>query len=895
MNLHEHPDALAAYGVLLAEVGVAVPLDRLPAAPAETLGHRLETGYARVRFDGGELDVDDGDAAALATAWQNAVESYPSDETGRGIRVRLELVDGCDGRSLYDPLRSASGVSSVFLADFTYSGRRQWHWPVRVATLPADPLRRPIDSYWHRDLVEVLDITDRFGFCDVAVIPVEAADGAEQVVGPSLLVVPNVSPELVTVDYARSLAARYEASAVAITTGPVDGDEFMWRFLDGLAHNHPPDLAFGMAVGDAAYLMVGDPEFIDSARVSAVVSELRRAVEDAWGCGLIAEADLARAFDELLTIDHASWTAESGAATTARAAVANVEPMVRAVTTTRSHQPAAGEVTPSPRYLQTQVNDVTSGVPKRRRHAFRPGASHEIDVRVGRTSAEWNSAAVEFPVWRLPTDEHQYQLTIDLRAPDLFEGLQSQPVALGHVGDSNTATFPVAIPSGIDRVEMSVTVFYGGLHLQTATLTGPVSEADDDPGGVGIRLLRGDGSTADLESKPDMDISFTKERDVIKVWQRGREPWDVNLPGIAQEVAILRSTLFDAATAVQQLETHLDEDDGLRVLVTLAQHGWVLRENLVGSGALADIHRVAVSSPVSADYLPVEFFYDYGLPDDDASLCSRFLETEDGICDGCQSAGNTAFVCPSGFWGLNRHLEQRVWAGGEDGRDSDCLAPMSSAAQPELPPAADIIFAASSLVNEDEPARIDDTVAAIKAVIGDATQTVDDPMSRVHLAKDWTEWQSFVGSHHPSLLVTLPHRVKTSHGWDALQIGADQDLALIRLEQQHVVARDQTPGPVVLLFGCNTANSDVQYQDFVQRFRCKGASVVVGTLTYVLGPEMSQVAESFVRHLWQARGSATFGEIMQRVRTTMLREHNVMTLALVAYGDADWRFTPGGD
>jgi len=894
MNLMDNPDALAAYGVLKYEAGTPLPLHHLPEPPVEILKRHLEAGYARVRL-GGELDVDQGDADALALAWQTAAHTYPGDETGRAIRTRLELTDGGEWSAPYQALRRATAVSSVFLADYTCSGRRQWHWPVRVATIPSDPLRDRFGSYGHPDLIELTDITDRYALCDIAVVQVPQAADAARFIGPSLVVLYGVDPQFITLEHLREVAAQFEASAVAATTGPDNGDEFTWRFFDGLAHNHPPDLAFGMAAADTDYLLIGDAEFVDSARVSAVVTEVRRAVEDAWASGRLEHQEMNLAFDELHSLDGLSWMAEGGAATAARQVLADVEPVVAAANATRSTRPHGdGEVTASPRYLQTQVNDLSSGTPKRRQNAFRPGAPHDIEVRIGRTSAEWNRAGIAFPEWRLPAEERQHELTIDLRAPSLFEGLKTETVVLGQVGDSNTATFPVDVPAGIDHVEASVTVFCHGLHLQTATLTGPVSPDDEDAAGEGIRLLRGDGSTADLDAKSALDMSFTKERDVVKVWQRGEEPWDVKLPGIDQEVAVLRTTLFDAATAVQQLETKLNEAGGLQVLITLAQHGWVLRDLLIGSGDLGAVKRVAVSSPVSADYLPVEFFYDYGLPDDDAQLCPRFLQTTDGACDGCQAQGNTAFVCPSGFWGLNRHLEQRVWAEGREGRDNDCLAPMSSAARAALPAAPDVIFAASKLVNEDEPTRIDDTVAGIKAAIGDATAATD-PATRVHVADDWREWQRLVDSHYPALLVALPHKVKTAQAWDALEIGADQDLALIRLEQPHVVARDQPPGPVVLLFGCNTANSEVQYQDFIQRFRCKGAAVVVGTLTYVLGPDMARIAEAFVRHLWQARGEATVGEIMQRVRITMLRESNVMTMALVAYGDADWRFTPGGD
>jgi hypothetical protein len=68
-----------------------------------------------------------------------------------------------------------------------------------------------------------------------------------------------------------------------------------------------------------------------------------------------------------------------------------------------------------------------------------------------------------------------------------------------------------------------------------------------------------------------------------------------------------------------------------------------------------------------------------------------------------------------------------------------------------------------------------------------------------------------------------------------------------------------------------------------------GASVVVATLTYVLGSQAAPLAKEFVKALWSAEPGSTIGELLPQVRATMLRADNPMALALVAYGDADWK------
>lgn len=94
----------------------------------------------------------------------------------------------------------------------------------------------------------------------------------------------------------------------------------------------------------------------------------------------------------------------------------------------------------------------------------------------------------------------------------------------------------------------------------------------------------------------------------------------------------------------------------------------------------------------------------------------------------------------------------------------------------------------------------------------------------------------------------------------------------------------------MLLLGCNTANPAIGYQDFVNEMRSNGAALVIGTLTYVLGPQAAGVARELVRQIGSAGNGLTIGEIMRQVRARMLAEDNIMALAITAFGDADWRF-----
>ena len=121
----------------------------------------------------------------------------------------------------------------------------------------------------------------------------------------------------------------------------------------------------------------------------------------------------------------------------------------------------------------------------------------------------------------------------------------------------------------------------------------------------------------------------------------------------------------------------------------------------------------------------------------------------------------------------------------------------------------------------------------------------------------------------------------------ALQISADKDLVIDDIDTDYKPPRLS----VILLLGCNTAAAGVEYEDFIARLRRAGASVVIGTVTYVLGMQAAPLAREFVRQLWAhpAAGAVPMGELVRSVRTQMVRGGNPMALAVAAFGGADWR------
>ena len=67
----------------------------------------------------------------------------------------------------------------------------------------------------------------------------------------------------------------------------------------------------------------------------------------------------------------------------------------------------------------------------------------------------------------------------------------------------------------------------------------------------------------------------------------------------------------------------------------------------------------------------------------------------------------------------------------------------------------------------------------------------------------------------------------------------------------------------------------------------------MGTLAKILGRHAAPVARELVSQLVAVNDADTdFGTIMRRVRRRMLARGFLMSLCLVALGDAEWRLTP---
>lgn len=888
MKLINRADALVAIGVLQALEGrvlEAVDVVRLMGGLQKRIEREVLWGAARLRVDEQttNLDLPAEAVESAARAWRDGQKAYRGDRYFRGIALALNQLPGRETYAFRGVLAEAEGVSSMFAANPQMRGRRDWHWPLHIGFSASQALHAEMRDYGHQQLIEIVTLDQPDAHYDLLVVgDVDEIDNlTDQNVSAGMVLILTERPEEGDADLTGRFARRLNASAVAMVPHPALPEQFVQELLDALAHDLTPDVAIALAIDDpVGFTLVADPGFIESARVTAALARTRATLEKDLASKRVTLNEFDRSMsvlEELIHLGNRDWYSERRSATLAAEMTRKVAPTVKESTPRpRRHR---GRITPTEtkadRYLQAQVfAGSTADEGSLRKRSFEAGAPHIIKVRIGPSVLDWTQVNRPFPAWDLPEDERRYKLTVYLEAPGLFEGIRSQEIGLPRTGESEIACFDVDVPASLTTVEATVFVQHGNKHLQTGVLRGPVSIGEVDSNAIGITFSGGERSNADLDHQRIFDLTFLKSGNKWKVLRRGHEETRPELGDLEPAIAPLKRQIFNAAVAISDLETKLDSGKGLALIRSLAAQGEFLRRKIFGKDSpLEDVRLVQVVSPASSDFFPVEYLYDYGLPNDDAKLCPSFLKKTSGDgCVDCKAAGDLRYVCPSGFWGLNRVIERQVHATDI----MDCDQSESSGATPALPAVSHVVLAASEEVNAERPTQVYDTANDIRS-----------QGLVVHEVADWDVWCDVLHENYPALLVALPHNVDTETGFPALRIGADKDLPLNRIETRHVTPVGTETGPVVLLLGCNTANPKVRYQDFVHEIRCKGAAIVVGTITYVLGSQAAPVATELVKRIHTGKG--LFGEVMQSVRARSLKKGNIMALAIVAYGDADWR------
>lgn len=556
-------------------------------------------------------------------------------------------------------------------------------------------------------------------------------------------------------------------------------------------------------------------------------------------------------------------------------------------------EPAAG-----PRVLQARVDDLSdAGAPVPLERGFRAGGLHRFHVAIAPRRVGWLGVDGESFDDALGPQREALVLTVVLNAVGSAPPAQAlqQTQLLLAVGRPAETAFDFELLPDLAEARIELEVRAGQRTIQAATLRGPVaSDPAALPAAARIELLLGPKLAHDdaLPGRAPFHAAISAGPTGVTACSASALV-KLDTSRLDAAARALEEFLADQITADAATAGSLDDPAALETLYGLAVRGGQLYDAIgaeIETRLGRDLSRVQLLLRTETQLLPLELVYDLPAPGPGAALCTNWRKAlSTGRCADRFHAraadGNAACVCPSGFWGVSKVIERQL---APDGTFSTDDAAFDTAVGAEATPDADALellggglLAASALVRPPDVERV---CKSLRATSG-----------RSRCVTSWREWVETVDEVSPTLLVLLSHTVEDEVVGRALEIGRDDRRAVRQITESYV-SRLAAPRLLVLLLGCETAESARELQSFVARFRLRGASLVVGTVASVGAERAPRVAAQLVRALARAarrKRPTTAGEVLLAVRRDLVRRGELTALALVAYGDADWRL--GGE
>jgi hypothetical protein len=225
---------------------------------------------------------------------------------------------------------------------------------------------------------------------------------------------------------------------------------------------------------------------------------------------------------------------------------------------------------------------------------------------------------------------------------------------------------------------------------------------------------------------------------------------------------------------------------------------------------------------------------------------------------------------------VERHSTAKTEAGGN--ADFSLMAE-PSAGRNQLLVLHNTLFAASDKVEAATPGLNQQVANIISALSAHAEE-----------ADDWTEWTQKAQQNRDSLILLVHIEENKNLGEDQLEIGNAKFLIKNQLDHTRLQGAGSTQPPLVVLIGCEANDIENHGFDVAAQLINQGAAIVLTNFTKIRGRHAGPVAIKLVEFLAATRGQEfTFGEIVLKLRQHLLAAGLMASLALVAYGDADWK------
>ena len=849
------------------------------------------------------------DTDRLQRVWREATQSI----SWAPHRIRLNLDDsGLDAVRLARQVRQAQAIGSIQVFDPDLDATPEWGWPMRVLYAPgtatsevAGRLGDGSQRGWFSDLVTFLPHDDpHLGATVDFAFVADAADvrrlAEMRGLRVNALVYTGAADDLELWQSVRTMAEQLESTMIVVPH--VDGTESIARWLERLveeiSHRNPIDVAVGKASSGGVVItgLAGEEAPLDNVR-----GRMRERYLDA--ARSTGRTPSARIGDQTLDsvpielaedVDDRYFHSESDGA--------------HRVRELREANEFDIDLLPEPdahRFLQAAVTRGDDIVTR----AFAAGEKHGVHIWVGNGATGALRAET-------PAGEPAAIVSEDLRKDALAEvliwaadgKLQRRVIRVGESRMSETASFEVTVAPDATQFVLNVALLLNGRVAQNGVIRGAATPFGGPPlnrHAEDIRFVVGpelaDLNAIDPASRSEIVTLFEgadglheflppKNETDDAFFERGIH--SIEITHLAEHFEKSIPVLVGAQSDAKK-STWLASREGARTFGELAGLGLDAYIFLVDRFANTDpdqlraftdsrLVHVAVYGGAESR-IAVELLYDREKPDVDGGWCAGFAEAlETGACPVCApwspdgDPTRPVPVCPAGFWGLRKQIE-RV---SQEPRDGDTPGVLHNRAPAHTEGLADLWNVRVGISD-----RVDKVKVGTSKPTTVMQHSIEEVLHRkVELIRDWETWKREVGVSRPQLLVLLTHSEQHN-----LELGTGNLIDSNRIKNNFVRApySQSPPGPVVLLLGCDTATT-TELNSFVDTFRNRGASVVVGTIGTTLGRYAAPIAGELVALLNDPHGPHTVGEALTMVRRRTMKNGWVTGLMTTAFTDGSY-------
>ncbi|MCX2862260.1 hypothetical protein OOZ63_10450 [Paucibacter sp. PLA-PC-4] len=530
---------------------------------------------------------------------------------------------------------------------------------------------------------------------------------------------------------------------------------------------------------------------------------------------------------------------------------------------------------------------------------FRADSPCAIDIRVGPAEEAWNSLPCAFPDHLLPPGELS-TLTVWLSEPTYIRAGVQGSLKIAPHGPSSTCrlTFTSG-PAG--NFDGRLTLLHNGRVLQTARLLGKVLGLNERPLPDGTPHLEEhvvvSHRLSSLDASNGFDLALVASCDsqdaAGAAVYRGEQTQITALAAAAAIGRDIHDALSKAARIGVDMQDGLESEPGRELIVILARQGHLLGMSLFGSGferrdqeGISKSHRIQLVDSRADGVLPLEFVYDHPSPADCAKPCPNWKAAiQGGDCPGtcplATSDHSAAHVCPMGFWGLSKIIERHKFDRTKVTPGVATLLAEHSPASGRIKLRGNVVMAFSNRVTAEPRRQVQDALGKYTLVTA-------------HILTSWEEWRAVVSKTNPPLIVGLVHA--DSNGREATLEIEGTTLSIVDLTRGHVTSGATTAiAPVVLLIGCDIAQALADFGAYVMTFRLRGAAVVVATMSTLYGKQAAAAASRLTDTMFSnPDGLTTIGKALRDTRQQALLHGELLSLSLLAYGDADWELETRG-